>query len=92
MGHSIGDGVVRFLGKQMHLHTEERNYYLLRNAIYLMRVRTMGLRWKLSFLPRLPCYLLMYPLLADHRSRHLATLLRAMYDGLCGRLGKMSRS
>jgi rhamnosyltransferase len=92
MGHSVGDGVVSFLGKQIHLHTETRNYYLLRNAIYLMRVRTMGLRWKLSFLPRLPLYLVIYPLLAEHKLRHFASLLRAVRDGMCGRLGSMNRS
>lgn len=92
MKHSVGDGVVFLLGKQVHLHTETRNYYLLRNAIYLMRVRTMGIRWKLSFLPRLPLYLVIYPLLAEHKLRHFATLLRAVLDGMNGRLGGVNRS
>jgi rhamnosyltransferase len=91
MKHSVGDGIAILLGKQVHLHTETRNYYLLRNAIYLMRVRTMGLRWKLSFLPRLPLYLVIYPLLAEHKLRHLATLLRALLDGMNGRLGRLNR-
>jgi rhamnosyltransferase len=92
MKHSVGDGVFILLGKQMHLHTETRNYYLLRNAIYLMRVRTMGLRWKLSFLPRLPLYLVIYPLLGEHKLRHFATLLRAVLDGMNGRLGRLNLS
>ena len=92
MKHSVGDGVVTLLGKRMHLHAETRNYYLLRNAIYLMRVRTMGIRWKLSFLPRLPLYLVIYPLLAEHKLRHFATLLRAVLDGMNGRLGGVNRS
>jgi len=89
MTHSIGDGVVKMLWKHMHLHTEERNYYLLRNAIYLMRVRSMGIKWKLSFLPRLPFYLAIYPLLAKHKFRHFATLMQAVYDGLFGHLGSI---
>ncbi len=92
MTHRVGDGVVSIFGKPVHLHTETRNYYLLRNAIYLMRVRTMGLRWKLSFLPRLPLYLVIYPLLAKHKLRHFATLLRALLDGMHGRLGRLNRS
>jgi rhamnosyltransferase len=91
MVHSIGDGVVNLLWKQMHLHTETRNYYLLRNAIYLMRVSSMGIRWKLSFLPRLPLYLAIYPLLAKNKLRHFATLFRAVCDGFSGRLGSVSR-
>jgi len=92
MRHRIGDGVIHLFGKQLHVHTETRNYYLLRNAIYLMRVRTMGLRWKLSFLPRLPFYLVIYPLLAEHKLRHFVMLLRAVHDGMCGRLGRLNRS
>ncbi len=92
MTHRVGDGVVSLLGKPVHLHTETRNYYLLRNAIYLMRVRTMGIRWKISFLPRLPLYLVIYPLLAKHKLRHFATLLRALLDGMQGRLGRLNRS
>jgi len=91
MGHNIGDGLVRVLWRHIHLHTEVRNYYLLRNAIYLMRVKTMGFRWKVSFLPRLPCYLVLYPLLSKHRARHFAMLLHALYDGLSGRLGSLNR-
>lgn len=92
MTHCVGDGVVSLLGKPVHLHTETRNYYMLRNAIYLMRVRTMGLRWKFSFLPRLPLYLVIYPFLAEHKLRHFATLLRALSDGMHGRLGRLNRS
>lgn len=92
MSHSVGDGVISVFGKKMHLHTETRNYYLLRNAIYLMRVRTMGLRWKFSFLPRLPFYLVIYPLLAEHKLRHFTSLLRAVHDGMRGRLGRLNRS
>jgi rhamnosyltransferase len=92
MRHRVGDGVICLFGRQIHLHTETRNYYLLRNAIYLMRVRTMGFRWKLSFLPRLPLYLVVYPLLAEKKLRHFATLLRAVLDGMSGRLGRIDRS
>lgn len=92
MVHSIGDGVVKFLWRKIHLHTEERNYYLLRNAVYLMRVRSMGLQWKLCFLPRIPFYFVSYPLLAKNKIGCLINLFFAVRDGMCGRLGKMARS
>jgi rhamnosyltransferase len=92
MEHSVGDGTVRILGKQIHLHTEARNYYLIRNAIFLMRSRTMGLRWKVSFLPRIPVYLFLYPLLAENKLSNFGTLFRALRDGLFGRLGNMEHT
>jgi rhamnosyltransferase len=92
MMHNVGDGSVRLLWKHIHLHSDTRNYYLLRNAIFLMRVRTMGSRWKLSFLPRLPCYLLLFPLLSKHKKENLRLIAKAMFDGLRGRMGRLERS
>lgn len=92
MTHNVGDGAVHLLWKQIHLHSDERNYYLLRNAIFLMRLKTMGARWKLSFLPRLPCYLVLYPLLSKHKKENLRLLVTAAFDGLRGRMGRHEQS
>jgi rhamnosyltransferase len=89
MKHNVGDAVVSILGRDIHVHSDVRNYYMLRNALYLFRIKTMGWRWKTTFAPRLPCYLLLYPFLADHRRRNLQFVVRALKDGLTGRLGEM---
>lgn len=89
MGHSIGDGAVSLLWRQIHLHTDARNYYLLRNAIYLMRMKSMGLQWKLCFMPRLPCYLVLYPLLSKHKWVNIRLVLKAILDGVHGHLGPL---
>lgn len=36
MKHSVGDSIATVLGRDVHLHTDLRNYYMLRNAIYLL--------------------------------------------------------
>ena len=41
MMHSIGDDTVRVLGRDINLHSDLRNYYMVRNATYLLRVSTM---------------------------------------------------
>jgi rhamnosyltransferase len=91
MHHKVGDGVKIILGKTIHLHTETRNYFLLRNAVFLMRSKSMGWRWKVSFLPRMPIYILLYPLLAKHKARCLLMIIRGLLDGLTGRLGSNER-
>jgi rhamnosyltransferase len=89
MSHDVGDLIVRILGRDVHVHTDLRNYYMLRNAIFLFRVRTMGWRWKINFVPKIPCYLILYPLLSRHRLMNVRLLLRAMRDGICGNMGKL---
>ncbi|MGA7521620.1 MAG: glycosyltransferase family 2 protein [Acidobacteriaceae bacterium] len=91
MRHSVGDAVVVLFGRDVHLHNNIRNYYMLRNAIYLFRLKSMGWKWKINFLPRIPCYLILYPLLAKHRAANLRCVLRGFADGLAGRMGEMRK-
>ena len=44
MIHSVGDAVFVVLGRDIHTHDDVRNYYMLRNVTYLMRLRSMGWR------------------------------------------------
>jgi rhamnosyltransferase len=90
MAHSVGDDVVQVLGRDFHLHDDLRNYYLLRNATYLMRVKSMGWRWKITFAPRIPCYFVLYPCLSKSKLKNARLVLRAFMDGLRGRLGRFA--
>jgi rhamnosyltransferase len=91
MTHNVGDAVVTILGRDVHVHNSVRNYYMLRNAIYLFRLKTMGWRWKITFAPRVPCYLFLYPFLADDRLRNVRCVLRALGDGISGHMGEMQQ-
>ncbi|HEY1804592.1 MAG TPA: glycosyltransferase family 2 protein [Terracidiphilus sp.] len=91
MKHSVGDSVVTVLGRDVHLHNDLRNYYMLRNAVYLFRLKSMGWRWKINFAPRIPCYLVLYPLLSKRKMWNLRLVLKALSDGMRGRLGKLQQ-
>jgi len=90
MKHSVGDSVVSVLGRDVHVHNDLRNYYMLRNAIYLFRLKSVGWRWKINFAPRIPIYCFLYPLLSKHRLNNIKLVLRGVLDGLRGRLGQLS--
>jgi rhamnosyltransferase len=92
MKHSVGDSVVTVLGRDVHVHNDLRNYYMLRNAIYLYRLKSMGWRWKINFIPRIPCYLVLYPILSKHKILNLRYLIRGIWDGARGRLGQFQRT
>lgn len=87
MRHSVGDSAVRIFGRDIHLHSDVRNYYLLRNAIYLMRMKSMGWKWRINIAPRIPVYCFLYPYLSATRLRNMQMILRAIGDGMRGKLG-----
>lgn len=91
MRHSIGDGNVRILGKDINLHSDLRNYYMIRNATYLLRLKSMR-RWRVVTAIKVIKYILFYSLYSAHRWKTTTLLLRAFVDGVTGRLGKFTQS
>ena len=86
--HSVGDAFARLLGTSVILHNETRNYYIARNWFYLLRVKTMGIRWRSGALPHLAKFLLAHLWLAQSRGRLLKLFARSLRDGAQGRMGR----
>ncbi len=87
--HSVGDVAIQVLGREVHIHSDVRNCYIVRNATYLLRIPTMGWEWRAVTIPRIPHYIALYFWYSDHRMRSLNLLLRAFWDGVCGKLGRL---
>jgi rhamnosyltransferase len=88
MRHSIGDGNVRILGKDINLHSDLRNYYMIRNATYLIRLKSMK-SWRVVIGFKVLKYLIFYSIYSQHRVKSTRLLWRALLDGVWGRLGKL---
>ncbi len=86
--HSVGDSFARLLGTRIIVHTETRNYYIARNWFYLLRVKTMGMRWRSGALPHLAKFLLAHIWLAQDRRRAAMLFGRALWDAARGRMGR----
>lgn len=84
MRHSVGDATAKFLGRRFNLHSAARNYYIVRNAAYLLKQRQMSWRWRVGMLPYIPKYILVHTCLSRHRWASLRQMLRAVWDGLTG--------
>ncbi len=91
MRHSIGDGNVRILGKDINLHSDLRNYYMIRNATYLLRLKSMR-KWRVITAMKVIKYILFYSLYSAHKRKTTVLLVRAFLDGATGRLGKYTQS
>ncbi len=88
--HSIGDAAIQLLGREIYLHSNIRNCYIVRNSAYLLRFSTMGWKWKTATIPKIPCYLFLYSWYSDHKFRSFVLLSKALLDGIRGKLGGLN--
>jgi len=85
MKHRMGSGHVRMFGRLHPIHTAERDYYVFRNSIILLRLPHIGLRWKLNEILRLLPRAVFYSTLHAQPLRHLAACLRGIREGFITR-------
>ena len=90
MEHCFGDAAKTVLGKDIYLYGSLRYYYKLRNSVYLVGLATMGWRWRIYNLSRIPYHLLVYSAFSQKRFRTFCLLLHAIRDGLKGKLGPVT--
>jgi len=88
MRHSIGDDFVRMGKKVINLHSDVRNFFIVRNATYLVFHKSFKLAWKITVFAKLPLYIVFFSVSAQGpKWRALKNLVRALADGLLGIMG-----
>lgn len=90
MQHSIGDQFVDFFGRKINLHSDFRNFFIVRNAVYLALHSQLDWRWRINALIKTPLYVLFYSwhTFSDSRWSALKLLSKGVWRGLTGKLGK----
>jgi rhamnosyltransferase len=91
MVHSVGDAAIKVFGKSVYLHSDVRKYYRLRNAMYLLRLSSMGRQWRSYILRWIPYYFLLNMCISKNKPRNARLLLKALWNGLLGKLGPASQ-
>ena len=87
LNHSIGDNYRYFRGKQVPIHSPLRNYYLIRNGIFLQKLPSISLAWKVSDSFQLLKKFTFFALFLPQRGKRIRMMLRGLRDGLRGKLG-----
>lgn len=82
MKHSVGDKTGEFLGRRVNLHSSARNYYIVRNAMYLLQERHMSWRWRFTMVMYVPKYILVHSWLSRNRSGSFVQMLLGVRDGI----------
>ena len=87
--HRLGSGTVKLGSRQIAIHVPIRNYYWVRNALWLARQPYTPLAWRLYFISRCLAFLGTYPTLADRKVQRLRLMARGIRDSLASRLGPL---
>lgn len=90
MLHSIGDEFVSFRKKKINLHSDLRNFYIVRNACYLLKDRSVKWQWRAHIFFKVPMYVIFYSLTTTSKKpgKAFLFLMRACFAGFFGKVGK----
>lgn len=89
MHHTIGEATLTVLGRTIPVHSPQRQYYLIRNALLFARKPYLPLNWRVHLIYRAVTQVAMFGLLCAPRIDRLRWLLRGFRDGLLGRCGRL---
>lgn len=89
--HHLGSGTVGIGSRQIAVHVPIRNYYWVRNALWLARQPFTPPAWKLYFISRSLGFLAVYTTLVDKRVLRLRLICRGILDSFSGHLGPLNQ-
>jgi rhamnosyltransferase len=87
--HSIGDNYINFKRQQIPVHGPLRNYYLMRNGVYLQSQSYIPLAWRLSDAWQLIKKFVFFLIFLDQRKTRVRMMLSGIRDGLQKKLGRL---
>ena len=89
MQHDQGVRAVQIFGRTLYIGADFRGYFHVRNSVAMALRANIPMFWRLdSLLKTLPCVVLYAAAARTGRLRITGILLRAVFDGLFGRMGK----
>jgi rhamnosyltransferase len=86
--HSLGERCVKLFNKPMYLHSPERDYYIIRNCYYVMRLDYFTLRFKILEFAKTIFRSLFYVIVSDKKKSHISNVVFAHKDGVLGVFGE----
>lgn len=86
MHHSVGDDIIKKL--DITLHSDFRNYFIVRNSVYLALYGDFSFVFRILRILKLPAYLLIYSYCSKRPFYSLKLLLTAIKDGVIKKMGK----
>lgn len=90
MFHSLGDNLIKFMGREWPSRSPLRHYYMCRNAIWMYGRSWPSLSWKLFDAFKLIRKIIFYTLFAAPRLQQVQMMVLGLWHGIIGKMGKYS--
>lgn len=87
MFHSLGEEPIQFMGKKIPIHSPTRQYYQIRNAIWLYKQKYIPFNWKYADGWRCMIKFIFYSIFASPRLVRTRLMILGIYHGIRGRMG-----
>lgn len=87
MMHSIGDDNISLLGRDFNLHSDFRNYFIIRNAVNLLSSKSFTNQFKLIMALKVPWYTMIYTVASEDKWRSFKLYCQAIYHGATSKMG-----
>lgn len=87
--HQLGDERRQIGTRQVSLHSPLRHYYIIRNALLLMRSPEINWRWKCSDFLKTLRRLIVFPLLCPDPRAHIRLMACGIWHGIIGKSGAL---
>lgn len=90
MFHSLGDNLIKFMGRERPSRSPLRHYYMCRNAIWMYKRSWPSISWKLIDAFKLIRKIIFYTLFAAPRLQQVQMMGLGLWHGVIGKMGKYS--
>lgn len=87
MTHTLGNAHQKILWKNVVLHNPIRNYYSIRNSIFLTKRHYIGRAWKIHYLKRVFLYFISFGFFSSQKWLRIRFMMRGIWDGILSRGG-----
>lgn len=84
MNHNLGDSFVRVGERNVSIHSEIRNYYIMRNALLMYKDEIIPLNWKIADSTKFIQRFILSLLFANERIKNFKFMVKGIFDGLRG--------
>ncbi|WP_342753866.1 glycosyltransferase family 2 protein [Pantoea sp. MBD-2R] len=88
MHHALGDNNIAFMGRNVAVHSPQRHYYMVRNAILLYKRKFIPVSWKIVDCYKLAIKMTILLLFAGQRFKNIKAIIRGCRDGINSKSGK----
>lgn len=89
--HTLGDEIKHWCGLEIPRHSPQRQYFMMRNGVYLQKLSYIPLRWKLFEVVQIAKRLVFFTFSGLPGFVSVRAMLHGISDGVRGKLGPATR-